>query len=64
MEYANESSISEAEELIIPMLVLPYQFKPPVSSCLDNISDCSFSIDTNDRDTAVNELRVPDVNIW
>ena len=63
MEYANDSSISEAEELNIPTLVLPYQFRPPVSSCLDNTANSSFSSDTNDEDTAANELRVPDFNI-
>ena len=64
MENANESSMSKAEEMNIPTLVLPYQFRPPVFSCLDNTADCSFSSDTNDEDTAINELRVPDVNIW
>ena len=64
MEHANDSSISEDEELNIPTLVLPYQFEPPASSCLDNTADCSFSSDTNDEDTAENEPRVPDVNIW
>ena len=37
MEYANDSSHSsksEAEELNTPTLVLPYQFEPPASSCL------------------------------
>ena len=56
MEYANDSSISEAEELNIHTLVLPYQLKPPASCCLDNTADCSFSSDTNDEDTAINEL--------
>ena len=55
MECANDSSISEAEELNLPTLVLPYQFEPPASSCLDNTANCSFSSDTNDEDTAVNE---------
>ena len=32
MEYANESSISEAEELNIPTVVLPFQFEPTGSS--------------------------------
>ena len=67
MEYANDSShssISKAKELNIPTLVLPFQFKPPASTCLDNTADCSFSGDTNYEDTAENELRVPDVNIW
>ena len=67
MEHANDSShssISEDEELNIPTLVLPYQFEPPASSCLDNTADCLFSSDTNDEDTAENEPRVPDVNIW
>ena len=63
-EYASNSSIDEAEELNMPRLLLPNQFKPPVSSCLDNTADCSFSSDTNDEDTAINKLRVPDVNIW
>ena len=64
MEHTNDSSISEDEELNIPTLVLPYQFEPPASSCLGNTVDCSFSSDTNYEDTAENEPRVPDVNIW
>ena len=63
MEYANDSSISKAEELNIPTLVLRYQFKLPAFSCLDSTADCSLSSDTNE-DTAINELRVHDVNIW
>ena len=43
MEYANDSSISEVEELNIPTLVLPYQFKPPALSWLDNTADCSLA---------------------
>ena len=64
MEYVNDSNTSEDEELNIPTLALLYQFEPPASSCLDNTADCSFSSDTNDEDTAENELRIPDVNIW
>ena len=64
MEHANDSSTSEDEELNIPTLVLPYQFEQPAISCLDNTADCSFSSDTNDEDTAENELKIPDVNIW
>ena len=56
MEYANDSSISEAEELNIHTLVLPYQFKPPASCCFDNTAECSFRSDTNDEDIAINEL--------
>ena len=54
-EYANDSSISEAEKLNIPTLVLSYQFKAPAFSCLDNKADYSFSSDENDEDTAMNE---------
>ena len=67
MKYENDSShssISKAKELNIPTLVLPYKFEPPASSCLDITADYSFSSDTNDEDTAKNEPRVPDVNIW
>ena len=64
MEHANDSSISEAEKLNISTLILSYQLEPPASSCLDNTPDCSFSSNTNGEDTAVNELRVPYVNVW
>ena len=67
MEYANDSSrssISEAEELNMPTLVLPFQLEPSGSSCLDNTADCSFSSDTSDEDTEEIELRVPDGDIW
>ena len=45
MEYANDSShssISEAQELniLVPSLVMPYQFETPASSCLHNTADC------------------------
>ena len=64
MEYAIDSSIREAEELNIPTLVLPYHFRPPVSNCLDYTADFSFSSNTDNEDTTINELRVPDLNIW